>query len=113
MQKAKQDSANAKAEDKVKDVNLKVDAETLEAKQDSANAKAEESDAQNIVHVSVSVELALEQLSTIEGEFVKVLINYPEDWNKSKFFIDGETKEVHKANAEIFIKQGIATLVTE
>lgn len=83
------------------------------AKQDSPKADAGEANSDAIHAKYVSVELAIEQLLTVKSEIVKVLIKYPEDWNKQKFFTDGETRDVHKNNAEIFIRQGIATLVTE
>ena len=124
MAKAKQDSA--KADEGVKDesqakpvvetteeVKDLSNAEELEAKQDSAKADEGDADSDSNHTTYVSVELAIEQLSAIKSEFVKVLIKYPEDWNKKKFFIDGDTRDVHKNNAEIFIKQGIATLVTK
>lgn len=44
---------------------------------------------------------------------VKVLIKYPEDWSKDKFFKDGDVKEVALETAKTFIEIGIATAVTE
>ncbi len=135
MRKAKQDSPEVKADEVVKDklpnqttvetadkvdevvgdINDSSIAEELEAKQDSPEVKADEGDAVIIASNTtyVSVELAIEHLAATESELVKVQIAYPADWSKSKFFLDGEIKEVHRNNAEIFIKQGIATLVTE
>lgn len=42
---------------------------------------------------------------------VKVLIKYPSDWKKDKFFKDGDVKEVSPETADTFVEIGIATLV--
>ena len=42
---------------------------------------------------------------------VKVLIKYPADWKKDKFFKDGDIKEVSPETAATFVEIGIATMV--
>lgn len=42
---------------------------------------------------------------------VKVLIKYPADWKKDKFFKDGDVKEVSPETAATFVEIGIATMV--
>ena len=42
---------------------------------------------------------------------VKVLIKYPADWKKDKFFKDGDIKEVSPETAATFVEIGIATIV--
>lgn len=41
---------------------------------------------------------------------VKVLIKYPADWKKDKFFKDGDIKEVSPETAATFVEIGIATM---
>lgn len=41
---------------------------------------------------------------------VKVLIKYPADWKKEKFFKDGDIKEVSPETAATFVEIGIATM---
>jgi hypothetical protein len=44
---------------------------------------------------------------------VKVLIKYPSDWKKDKFFKDGDIKEVSPETAATFVEIGIATMVDQ
>jgi hypothetical protein len=44
---------------------------------------------------------------------VKVLIKYPADWKKDKFFKDGDVKEVSPETAATFVEIGIATMADE
>jgi hypothetical protein len=44
---------------------------------------------------------------------VKVLIKYPDEWKKDKFFKDGDIKEVSPETAATFVEIGIATMVEE
>jgi hypothetical protein len=44
---------------------------------------------------------------------VKVLIKYPTDWKKDKFFKDGDIKEVSPEAAATFIEIGIASMHDE
>lgn len=49
--------------------------------------------------------------SVITGSpLVKVLIKYPADWKKDKFFKDGDIKEVSPEAAGTFVEIGIATM---
>jgi hypothetical protein len=41
---------------------------------------------------------------------VKVLIKYPTDWKKDKFFKNGDVKEVSPEAAATFVEIGIATM---
>jgi len=45
-----------------------------------------------------------------DTSLVKVLIKYPIDWKKDKFFKDGDIKEVSPETAATFMEIGIATL---
>lgn len=42
---------------------------------------------------------------------VKVLVKYPTDWKKDKFFKDGDIAEVSPESAATFVEIGIATMV--
>jgi hypothetical protein len=44
---------------------------------------------------------------------VKVLIKYPPDWKKDKFFKDGDIVEVSPESAATFVEKGIATMHDE
>lgn len=44
---------------------------------------------------------------------VKVLIKYPADWKKDKFFKDGDIKEVSPEAAATFVEIAIATIVDD
>lgn len=44
---------------------------------------------------------------------VKVLIKYPDDWKKDKFFKDGDIKEVSPETAATFVEIGIATMINK
>ncbi|HXS55732.1 MAG TPA: hypothetical protein VN726_06385 [Hanamia sp.] len=62
-----------------------------------------------MVHHTVSLEIGKQE--EIDNSLVKVLINYPKTHKGSRFFKEGDVREVAKETAEKFISMGIASYV--
>lgn len=66
-------------------------------------------------NLTVSTVVVTSPAATITpgSPLVKVLIKYPADWKKDKFFKDGDVKEVSPEAAATFVEIGIATMYDE
>ena len=59
--------------------------------------------------VALSVSLTPDYGTPHDDRLVKVEISYPKDFKGTKYFKDGDIKEVSPETAELFIQKGIAT----
>jgi len=73
----------------------------------------EQADGHNMVISSVGFVTETTAPVDLHPGLVKVLIEYPADWNKQRFFNDGEEKFMSQESADQFVELGIATIVKE
>jgi hypothetical protein len=88
---------------------IALDASPQENKVKTVYSSDQENTNQKMVayEVSITTEAKKEQAS----DNVNVLIKYPENWDKAKFFQDGDIKEVSIETAKLFVSIGIASYI--
>lgn len=66
----------------------------------------------NLVVSSVNVQMGYNP-AVVHAHLPKVLIKYPSNWTKEKFFKNGDIVPCSKESAETFVEIGIGTIVNE
>ena len=66
----------------------------------------------NLVTSTVGV-ISAPKLEDLHQGLVKILIEYPKEWDKKKFFSDGDEKYVSQETADAFIELGFATIIKD